>query len=120
MLIHNGTCSADYKVFVFTYNNGNIKKLKDIETFSGGYFGYSSSKKVFVVAGGHMDNYYTDGYKIENNQCINVYLSNDVVEYSRDSKEIPILYTHKYTANGKEVSTEEYNNIWNEFGEIQR
>jgi hypothetical protein len=120
MLIHNGTCSADYKVSVFTYNNGNIQKLKDIQTFSGGYLGYSPLKKVFFVTGGHMDHYYTDGYKIENNQCINVYSSTDDVKYSRDNNGYLISSTHDYIIDNKAVSEEEYNNHWKQFGNIKK
>lgn len=120
MLIHNGTCSADYKVSVFTYNNGNIQKLKDINTFSGGYLGYSPSQKVFFVTGGHMDYYFTDGYKIENNQCINVYASTDTVKYLRDNNGYPISYTHNYIIDDKAVSEEEYNNNWKQFSDIKK
>ncbi|MCQ2026829.1 hypothetical protein [Clostridium butyricum] len=118
MIIYNGTCSADYKVSVFNYSNGKIQKLKDIETFSGGYLGYSPLKKIFFVSGGNMDNYYTDGYMIDNNQCINSYLSTDSIKYSRDNDGNVISYTHNYTINNKKVSENEYNSVWSEFGNI--
>lgn len=120
MLINSGTCSADYKVSVFTYDNGNIQKLKDIPTFSGGYLGYSPSQKVFFITGGHMDYYFTDGYKIEKKQLISPYLSTDTVTYLRDSSGNVVSSKHNYTINNKEVSEEEYNDNWRQFGEIKR
>lgn len=122
MLIWNGTCSADYKVSVFTYSNSKEKiiKLKDIETFSGGYLGYSSSKKVFLVSGGHMDNYFTDGYTIEDDKCVNYYESTEHVDYLTDNNRNVISESHKYTLNGKEVSEKEYNDNWIQLGEIKK
>ena len=67
-----------------------------------------------------MDYYYTDGYKIENNQCINVYTSTDYVKYLRDNNGYPISYTHDYTIDDKVVSEEEYNNNWEQYGDIEK
>lgn len=104
-------------LYIITYNNGNIKKIEDIHAADGGYRGYSSSKKVFFVSAGRMGHYFTDGYKLENNECKKVFSSTDDEVYSRNDENLSAV-EHNYTVNGQEVSTTEYNKSFKEFGEI--
>lgn len=116
MLLFNGTCSADHNVCVVTYNNGSI----NAETiyFNGEYLGYSKSSNMFFVNGGHMGNYYTEGYTLLNNKCNRVFLSTDEEIYSNNSNGETVISGHNYTINQQSVSQAEYNQYMQQFGNI--
>lgn len=107
MLLHHGSCEANLTTSVVTYNNGDIK-IEHLPCDHGGYRGYSSSQKVFFIGGGHMDFYYTKGYKLENGSCKQVYSSSSY-EYKGNST---------YTVDGQNVSKEEYDESFKQFGDI--
>ncbi|OOM78134.1 hypothetical protein CLPUN_19930 [Clostridium puniceum] len=119
MLLHHGTCEANSTISIVTYNNGNIKKIEDIGIPDGGYYGYSNSKRVFFISAGRMGHYFTDGYKLENNECKKVFSSTDDEVYSRDDESL-IVIGHNYTVNGQEVSATEYDESFKKFGKIEK
>lgn len=106
-------------LYVITYNNGNIKKIEDIHAADGGYSGYSSSKKIFFVRAGRMGHYWTDGYKLENDECKKIFSSTDD-EIISNTDEDSVLVRHDYTINGQKVSTTEYEKYFKKFGTIEK
>jgi len=106
-------------LYIITYNNGNIKKIEDIHAADGGYSGYSSSKKIFFVSAGRMGAYWTDGYKLENNECKKIFSSTDD-EIISHTDEGSAIVGHDYTINGQKVSTTEYDKYFEKFGTIEK
>jgi hypothetical protein len=99
-------------ISIVTCNNGKIN-VEDINTSHGGYYGYSSSEKVFFVSGGQGGNSYIKGYKLDDNYCKEVYSCEDNAgEVGKENA--------TYILNGQEVSEAEYSESFEKFGEINK
>jgi hypothetical protein len=103
---------AGETLFVVTYDNGNVK-AEGLENSHGVYYGYSSSEEVFFICGGNQGNNYARGYKLENNQCKEVYSCWDNAGrfVSGDAT---------YNVNGQKVSKTEYDASFKKFGKIDK
>lgn len=111
MVLNHGTCEADKTTSVVIYNKGNII-VEHLSSGHGGYWGYSKSEKVFFLNGGTQGFGYLKGYKLENNNCEEVYSStSDAGHYLEEEKAT-------YTVNGQKVSKTEYDESIKKFGEI--
>lgn len=73
MLLSNQSGSlASWAIYVATYNNNNVNVQK-INTSHGGFAGYLSDEKVFLTNGEQMGYGWGTAYKLDNNQCVQVY-----------------------------------------------
>lgn len=114
-MLFNSDCRgglAGESLFVVTYDNGNVN-VEQIENSHGGYYGYSSSEKVFFICGGNQGSNYARGYKLENNKCKEVYSCGDNAGRF-------INGGATYYVNGQEVSKDEYDSSLKRFGKIDK
>ncbi|OOM15799.1 zinc ribbon domain-containing protein [Clostridium saccharobutylicum] len=76
MLLSNQSGSlASWAIYVVTYNNNNNNNVdvQKINTSHGGFAGYLSDEKVFLINGEQMGYGWGTAYKLDNNQCVQVY-----------------------------------------------
>lgn len=106
MLLSNKSGSlASYTLSVVTYDNGNTN-VQVLNTSHGGFMGYLSDEKVFLINGETMGYSWGTGYKLEDNQCKEVYKWED---NSGTTKELV------GKLNGSQVSEEEYKEFCKKF-----
>lgn len=73
MLLSNQSGSlASWAIYVATYNNNNVNVQK-INTSHGGFAGYLNDEKVFLTNEEQMGYGWGTAYKLDNNQCVQVY-----------------------------------------------
>lgn len=108
MLLSNSSGGlANYSLSVVTYNNGNVN-VEVINTSHGGFSGYLSDEKVFLINGSHMGYTWGAGYKLEGNQCKEMYSWKDNLGIG-PGKEL------EYQINEAKVSEAEYKEFCEKF-----
>lgn len=100
----NAGSEAEHAISVITYNSeNNSPNVKKLSTASGGYEGYLSDEKVFLMEGSNGGVTRGTGYKIESSECEEAYSWEDNKSMANQEK--------YYKLNGEQVSEKEYNDF---------
>lgn len=96
LLVHYGTCEADFQIAIYTYRNGALKLIADALPGSHTGFGFDYVANQIVLCQGHMGYGEMLWYDLDDNGDLRFLISTDGFEYAGEDTPEYEDYMKKY------------------------